>query len=769
MEKEMEKHAIGILTSTKIARPSLENMMNNQAEKITSWVDPRKVQVNDTFDIRYFQPSLESTTHEPSMNDNKNRIRPEEESALLNGRTWNTRQNNPTPNSVLTDRPSIFTSTDLGKTMRSWNFKFNGSTEMNVEEFLRRVKECTQSARLSEMDVLGSMPELLSGIALRWYRNNKNKCQTWAQFCTEARRYFGVTQYFQERLQAEVVTRTQGSQEPVAEYIICAQALMNQLEGKWPPQQQLELLYQNMRPELRKVIPRDQVTSIARLVDLARTQERILKDEQTFREPPPPEEVFGANSRAKRRKKIIKPRKITSQLRQWPPNPVRRSTQPRSWRAERPKSSDNSTSQDELDSRIKNERNRALHCRFVRLHDCVLRANWFVIFYAMVDPRTHELYFDNIKVCQVEFDNRANKPPSISSVGLQDSTAEERAELEEIMARTLPDLGPDAPLGCTDWAEHEIEVTCEKPIKQRCYPVSQRMEEIMYEQLENMLKQGIVTPSTSSWSSPIVMVKKANGQYRFCIDYRKLNAATKVSARPMPHMDTPNKVGSVVYELVDDQGESVGQSHVRYLRLLVQPIEETEEAESEYEMQATSSEAQTHDVSDEHADANEKEANEAEMHDAMGEQANNKEISEVSDEAQMHEPALEQIELHEASGNEAQARNTKAEAIEPSSEEGNIKLDKTQKVKKAKRKNTLIVERTDSRNIGRKKPIPPRNSKRSTDEKHTNSLEEQGPTDAAENENQTPRRTTRATARRKEELRATNAKASGGAASAQSQ
>ncbi|KAL7288299.1 hypothetical protein TKK_0017637 [Trichogramma kaykai] len=171
-------------------------------------------------------------------------------------------------------------------------------------------------------------------------------------------------------------------------------------------------------------------------------------------------------------------------------------------------------------------------------YDCVLGANWFVTFYAMVNPRTHELYFDNVKVCQVEFDNQATKPQSISAIGLQDTTAEEKAELEKIVARTLPDLGPDAPLGCTDWAEHEIEVACEKPIKQRCYPVSQRMEEIMYGQLENMLKQGTVTPSTSSWSSPIVMMKKANGEYRFCVDYRKLNAVTKISARPMPHMDS---------------------------------------------------------------------------------------------------------------------------------------------------------------------------------------------------------------------------------------
>jgi len=52
-------------------------------------------------------------------------------------------------------------------------------------------------------------------------------------------------------------------------------------------------------------------------------------------------------------------------------------------------------------------------------------------------------------------------------------------------------------------------------------------------QVEDWLQQGIIQPSNSSWSAPIVMVKKKTGDYRLCVDYRKLNLATKPLPFPM--------------------------------------------------------------------------------------------------------------------------------------------------------------------------------------------------------------------------------------------
>ncbi|XP_073990912.1 uncharacterized protein [Rhodnius prolixus] len=61
-------------------------------------------------------------------------------------------------------------------------------------------------------------------------------------------------------------------------------------------------------------------------------------------------------------------------------------------------------------------------------------------------------------------------------------------------------------LGCTDRVEHIIDTGDQPPLKQRYYPVSPFIQEAINKELDAMLEDGIVEPSSSGWSSPVVMV-----------------------------------------------------------------------------------------------------------------------------------------------------------------------------------------------------------------------------------------------------------------------
>ena len=52
-----------------------------------------------------------------------------------------------------------------------------------------------------------------------------------------------------------------------------------------------------------------------------------------------------------------------------------------------------------------------------------------------------------------------------------------------------------------------------------------------------MLRRGVIQPSSSPWASPISMLKKKDGTFRFCVDYRRVNAVTRPGIFPLPRVD----------------------------------------------------------------------------------------------------------------------------------------------------------------------------------------------------------------------------------------
>ena len=63
------------------------------------------------------------------------------------------------------------------------------------------------------------------------------------------------------------------------------------------------------------------------------------------------------------------------------------------------------------------------------------------------------------------------------------------------------------------------------------------MLEVASEEVERLRREGVIERSASDWSSAPVLVKKSDGSYRFCVDFRDLNKVTRKDAYPIPNMD----------------------------------------------------------------------------------------------------------------------------------------------------------------------------------------------------------------------------------------
>ena len=95
----------------------------------------------------------------------------------------------------------------------------------------------------------------------------------------------------------------------------------------------------------------------------------------------------------------------------------------------------------------------------------------------------------------------------------------------------------DVELGRTNKMQHHIFTGDAAPVRQAVRRLTPQRREEVRRLLDEMLAQDVISPSSSPWASPIVLVKKKDGRTRFCVDYRKLNHLTRKDAYPLPRID----------------------------------------------------------------------------------------------------------------------------------------------------------------------------------------------------------------------------------------
>lgn len=107
--------------------------------------------------------------------------------------------------------------------------------------------------------------------------------------------------------------------------------------------------------------------------------------------------------------------------------------------------------------------------------------------------------------------------------------------------------------GSTNLVYHHIPTGESAPARVPARRIPMHWRDKILTQLDSMLMQGIIRPSSSPWLAPAVYTAKKNGEVRIAVDYRELNKRTAKDAYPLP---LPDEIqdrlhGSCVYSTLD--------------------------------------------------------------------------------------------------------------------------------------------------------------------------------------------------------------------------
>ncbi|GJW87456.1 putative reverse transcriptase domain-containing protein [Tanacetum coccineum] len=142
-------------------------------------------------------------------------------------------------------------------------------------------------------------------------------------------------------------------------------------------------------------------------------------------------------------------------------------------------------------------------------------------------------------------------------VGEEVEDKSEKKRLEDVpIVQDSPKVFPEDLSGLPPTRQVEFQIDLvpgAAPIARAPYRLSPSEMKELSEQLKELSDKGFIRPSSSPWGAPVLFVKKKDGSFRMCIDYRELNKLTVKNRYPLPRIDDlfDQLQGSSVYSKID--------------------------------------------------------------------------------------------------------------------------------------------------------------------------------------------------------------------------
>ena len=126
----------------------------------------------------------------------------------------------------------------------------------------------------------------------------------------------------------------------------------------------------------------------------------------------------------------------------------------------------------------------------------------------------------------------------LPDIGAASCTPHEKAQLAQLVDEFKDIFSQsDLDMGCHSAVRHKIDLTDERPFKQRFRRIPPHMFEEVRDHLRQLEANGVIRPSKSQFSSPVVCARKKDGRLRLCVDFRLLNNRTVKDNYSLPRVE----------------------------------------------------------------------------------------------------------------------------------------------------------------------------------------------------------------------------------------